>query len=154
MKVDSYGVKLIADFEGLSLVPYLCPAKKPTIGYGQTFYPNGTKVRMTDKAITEKEAFAMLEVVVNQFAIGVEKLLVKKVNQHQFNALVSFAYNCGITNLKKSTLLKKVNANPNDSSIELEFLKWNKSMGKVLAGLTRRRRLEADVYKMPISSSN
>ena len=63
-----------------------------------------------------------------------------------FSAIVSFTYNVGIGNLKSSTLLKKVNANPNDQSISLEFKKWVKSAGKVLPGLVRRRESESDLY--------
>jgi lysozyme len=60
--------------------------------------------------------------------------------------LVSFAYNCGLQNLKSSTLLKKVNANPNDEAIFKEFLKWNKANGRTMAGLLRRREAEAKLY--------
>jgi lysozyme len=59
---------------------------------------------------------------------------------------VSFAYNAGIGAFKASTLLRKVNVNPNDTAIRLEFMKWNKAGGKVLTGLTRRRSAEADLY--------
>lgn len=146
MKVDNYGVKLIADFEGLSLIPYLCPAKIPTIGYGNTFYPNGKKVTMQDDSITQKEAFEILTNVVEQFSVKLGRLLKVQLNQHQYNALVSFAYNCGFSNLQKSTLLRKVNINPNDETIKDEFLKWNRGGGKVINGLTKRRGLEAEVY--------
>jgi lysozyme len=64
--------------------------------------------------------------------------------------LVSFAYNAGVGNLQKSTLLKKVNANPADPSIRDEFMKWDKANSKVLAGLTRRRQAEADLYFKPV----
>jgi lysozyme len=60
--------------------------------------------------------------------------------------LVCFAYNVGTGNLAKSTLLKKVNANPNDPSIANEFLRWNKAGGKELLGLTRRRTAESKLY--------
>jgi lysozyme len=68
------------------------------------------------------------------------------INQNQFDALVSFAYNLGPGNLKSSTLLKKVNANPEDESIRLEFMKWVKAGGKTLKGLVRRREAEANLY--------
>ena len=64
----------------------------------------------------------------------------------QFDALVSFAYNVGVGNFAKSTLLKKVNANPNDPTIRSEFEKWNKANGRVLKGLVTRRKEEADLY--------
>ena len=68
------------------------------------------------------------------------------VNQNQFDALVSFTFNLGETNLRKSTLLKCVKANRTGQNIYTEFLRWNKSKGEVLPGLIRRRKAEADLY--------
>jgi lysozyme len=76
----------------------------------------------------------------------VDSYCVDSITQNEFDALVSFAYNLGPANLKASTLLKKVNANPNDESIRLEFMKWVKAGGKTLKGLVRRREAEADLY--------
>lgn len=149
MKVNQISVKginLIKKYEGLSLKPYKCPAGLATIGYGATYYPNGIKVKLTDKSISEYEASTMLTNMVRHYEIAVDSYTRDDLNQSQFDALVSFAYNCGLGNLKSSTLLKKVNANPNDTSIRQEFLKWNKGGGKVLAGLTKRRIEEANLY--------
>lgn len=141
------GLNLIKSFEGLSLKPYLCPAGLPTIGYGATYYPNGIKVKITDKPISEYEASTMLSNMLRHYEISVDSYTRDDITQSQFDALVSFAYNCGLGNLKSSTLLKKVNANPNDPTIRQEFLKWNKGKGKVLPGLTKRRTAEADLYE-------
>jgi lysozyme len=141
------GLNLIKTFEGLSLKPYLCPAGIPTISYGLTYYPDGRKVKMTDKPISEFEASSMLSHVLKHYEQSVDSYTRDDITQGQFDALVSFAYNCGVSNLKSSTLLKKVNANPNDATIRQEFLKWNKAGGKVLAGLTKRRTAEADLYE-------
>lgn len=146
MKLDENGYKLIMEFEGLSLVPYLCSAKVPTIGYGNTFYPSGKKVTLQDKPITKAVAYWMLKETANVFATQVNLLLKKPITQNQYNALVSFAFNLGSQALGKSTLLKKVNVNPNDPTIRNEFLKWNKSGGKELLGLTKRRTKEANLY--------
>ncbi len=149
MTVSDKGIELIKKFEGLSLKPYLCPARIPTIGYGNTFYEDGTKVTMSDKLITPERATAMLKVVVSQFAVGVAKLITfKGVSQHQFDALVSFAYNVGLGNLKSSTLLKRVNKNEMELA-SMEFKKWDKAGGKVLAGLTKRREAEAMLFREP-----
>jgi lysozyme len=59
---------------------------------------------------------------------------------------VSFAFNCGLGNLRASTLLRKVNANPNDPTIAAEFAKWDKANKKVLRGLSIRRKAESDLY--------
>lgn len=146
MKLNNAGYLLITKFEGLSLTPYLCPAKIPTIGYGNCYYPNGKKVTMQDKAITKQEAFEMFKFIADKFAVKVDELVKSNVNQNQFNALVSFAYNIGVQGLAKSTLLKKVNFNPDDLTIKDEFLKWNKAGGKEIKGLTNRREIESQIY--------
>ena len=146
MKLDENGYKLIQEFEGLSLVPYLCSAKVATIGYGNTFYPSGKKVTMNDNPISLLTAKWMLKETADKFAADVDKLIKSRLTQNQFNALVSFAFNLGVAALGKSSLLKKVNVNPNDITITNEFLKWNKAGGKVLNGLTKRRTIEAKIY--------
>lgn len=146
MKLNTQGYRLICMFEGFSAKPYLCSAKVPTIGYGNTYYLNGRRVSLLDKPITELEAFEMFKAIADKFADKVSKLVTTPVDQNQFNALVSLAYNIGPANFAKSTLLKKVNFNHNDPSIRAEFLKWNKAGGQVLKGLTIRRTAEADLY--------
>lgn len=145
MKLNKAGSDLIKAFEGCKLKAYQCSAKKWTIGYGNTFYEDGSPV-LPGHAITQEKADQLFELIANDFAAKVAKLITSIVTLNQFAALVSFAYNCGVNNLQKSTLLKKVNANPNDPAIRAEFLRWNKAMGKVLLGLTRRREAEANLY--------
>jgi lysozyme len=137
---------MIKSFEGFVGKPYLCPAKICTIGYGATFYPDGKKVTMTDAVITEGQATDLLAHMLISFEKYVDSYCVDTITQNQFDALVSFAYNLGPANLKSSTLLKKVNANPADESIRLEFMKWVKAGGKTLKGLVRRREAEANLY--------
>lgn len=144
-KINQAGIDLIKSFEGLYLKAYLCPANVPTIGYGTIRYPDGTKVKLGD-VCTEADAEVYLKHDLLTFEQSVDALCVDSINENQFSALVSFAYNLGAGNLKSSTLLKKVNANPNDQTIAAEFLKWNKAGGKTLAGLTRRRQAEAELY--------
>ena len=146
MKLNSEGYDLICKFEGLMLKPYLCSAGVPTIGYGNTFYPNGTKVTLADPSITKEYALEIFKFIADTFAKNVNALITSNVTQNQFNALVSFAYNVGIGALKSYTLLKKVNINPNDASIALEFAKWNKANRKVVLGLTKRRTAESALY--------
>lgn len=146
MILDNKGYLLITKHEGLKLKPYLCPAKIPTIGYGNTYYPDGKRVTLLDKDITKQQAFDMFKEIANRFAKRVDALVTSNINQNQFNSLVSFAYNVGTGNFSTSTLLKKVNKNPNDLTIKDEFLRWNKAGGKVLNGLTNRRNEEADLY--------
>ena len=145
MKINNAGIQLIKSFEGCFLNAYLCPAKVWTIGYGNTKYQNGTAVKQGDK-ITQQQAETLLSDILAEFSKGVSKLIKVELNDNQFSALVSFAFNLGLGALGKSTLLKKVNANPNDKTIEQEFQKWVNAGGKKLSGLVRRRASESKLY--------
>lgn len=145
-KLSQKGLDLIKQFEGLSLTPYLCPANIVTIGYGNTYYPNGQKIKLTDPAITQIVAESFLKHSLSTYEKAVDSFCRDDISQSQFDALVSFAYNLGTGALQKSTLIKKVNANPKDVTIADEFMKWNKANGKVLVGLTKRRQAEANLY--------
>jgi lysozyme len=146
MKLNQKGYDLIKSFEGLSLKPYKCQANISTIGYGNTYYENNVKVQMSDAPITKKRAEDLLKISADRYASKVDNLVHKPITQNQFNALVSFAYNVGSGALASSTLLKKVNVNPNDAMISKEFLKWNKGGGVVLQGLVTRRIKESALY--------
>ena len=145
-KASNNLIELIKKFEGFSKIPYLCPANVATIGYGSTRYANGLKVTLKDKPITELQAIELLKDTLKQYELAVDSYCRDDINQNQFDALTDFAYNCGNSNLKSSTLLKKVNVNPNDITIGLEFAKWNKGGGKILNGLVKRRAAESELY--------
>jgi lysozyme len=146
IKTGTLGIELIKKFEGFSSKPYKCPAGIPTIAYGATFYPNGKKVTMNDKSVTEAEGVELLKSMLSKFEQYVDSYCIDTITQNQFDALVSFCYNLGPANLKASTLLKKVNKDPNDETIRAEFMKWTKAGGKTLKGLVRRREAEAELY--------
>lgn len=151
--INKATIDLIKSFEGLELKAYVDPAtgNEPiTIGYGTTIYPEGIKVKLRD-VITQQRATECLTHDVNIFAGKVKKLVKSIVNDNQFGALTSFAYNVGTGNLSSSTLLKKVNKNPSDLTIKDEFMRWNKANKKVMAGLTRRREAESKLYFTPIT---
>jgi lysozyme len=145
MNINNAGRKLIRTYEGCKLKAYKCSAGKNTIGFGNTFYEDGSAVQMGD-VITKDRADALFIIILDGFANNARTFIKQPITDNQFSALVSFAYNAGIGAFKSSTLLRKVNANPNDQAIRLEFMKWDKAGGKVLAGLTRRRSAEADLY--------
>ncbi len=145
-KISIKGLDLIKKYEGFSSKPYLCPAKVPTIGFGSTYYEDGSKVKLTDSPITQERATLLLEALLVSFERAVDSYCIDTINQSQFDALCSFAYNCGVGNLKTSTLLKKVNVNPDNPTIKDEFLKWTKGGGKTLPGLITRRTEEAQLY--------
>ena len=145
MKISPRGLDFIKDFEGFSANAYLCPAKIPTIGYGNTFYEDGRKVKLGEQ-ISKTNALELLELVANKdFADKIFPLIKVKVSQNQFDALICLAYNIGVGNFIKSTLLKKVNAKDFIGAGE-EFLRWNKAGGKEVLGLTRRRKREQELF--------
>lgn len=146
MKISKEGLDLIKKWESYRNHPYLCPAKIPTIGYGNTFYEDGTRVTMIDPPVTRERAERLLLNVVQQFENGVNDLVKVGLTQNQFDALVSFSFNVGLTALRNSTLLKLVNINPNDPGISAQFARWNKAGGQVLKGLSRRRADESWLY--------
>lgn len=139
-------INLIKLFEGYKPKAYLCPAGVPTIGYGSTMYSTGIKIKLGD-TINEQQANELLMWELKNKAYALHGL---KINQNQFDALLSFCFNLGIGAFAKSTLKKKIVANPNDKSIKDEFMKWNKARvgGQLmeLKGLTRRRIAEAELY--------
>lgn len=143
--INKAGKDLIKSYEGLRLEAYKCSANKDTIGYGNTFYEDGRPVKKGDKISLER-ANQLFDFIIDKFAKKVKTLVKSEINENQFAALVSFAYNCGMANLMNSTLLKKVNADPNDPSIADEFKKWTKAGGKQLQGLVRRRQAESELY--------
>jgi lysozyme len=102
-------------------------------------------VQQGDK-ITLERADRLLFDMVNRFETSVKGLVKSSINGNQLGALTSFAFNVGVGALNKSTLLKKVNANPNDPTIRAEFMRWTRAGGKVLKGLVTRREAEANLY--------
>jgi len=145
-KTATAGLQIIKKHEGFRARPYLCPAGIPTIGYGNTYYPNGQKVQLSDPPITHEQATAMLQAVLEKYEGAVSRYVQTAITQAQFDALVSFAYNVGMENLRQSTLLKKVNRNPADPTIRAEFAKWTRANGRILEGLKKRRAEEAELY--------
>lgn len=150
MKTSKKGLDLIIKYEtGGNVQKYLTAYQDSvgvwTIGIGSTYYEDGTKVKRGDKISLER-AYELFQNILPKYEKEVNRLVTSNINQNQFDALVSFTYNLGGTNLGNSTLLKKVNKNPNDPTIASEFVKWNKAGGKVLAGLTKRRKEESELY--------
>ena len=145
MKISTRGLEFIKDFEGFSSTSYLDVVNIPTIGWGNTFYEDGTKVKLGDQ-ISKTDALKLLEVVANRdFADKIFPSIKVKVSQSQFDAMVSLAYNIGPGAFLKSTLLKKVNAGDFAGAGE-EFLRWNKANGKEVLGLTKRREREKQLF--------
>lgn len=146
MDISQKGLDLIKEFEGLRLKPYRDVAGVPTIGWGSTYYRDNKKVTMNDNPITEDEANSLLAYIANKdFGSFINKVVKVELNQNQFDALVSFAYNLGNGNLQNSTLLKKINSGDFIGASN-EFIKWNKVGKTELAGLTKRREKEKKLF--------
>ena len=144
MKISNSGINLIKSFEGLRLKAYDDGVGVWTIGFGTIKYPNGIRVKAGDSC-TSQQAEDYLRNDLTSFENAVNRLVKAKLNQNQFDALVSFTYNLGETNLGKSTLLKKLNAGDYQGAAD-QFLVWNKAGGKVMNGLTRRREAERALF--------
>lgn len=141
MKTSEKIKNMIKAWEGCRLTAYRCPAGVWTIGYGHT---EGVKAGMK---ITQQRADELFEEEIEKFERQVRPLVAGvTLNQNQYDALVSLAYNIGVGALSRSTLLKKVKANPNDPTIRESFNQWIRGGGKVLPGLQRRRKTEANHY--------
>lgn len=151
-KVSPEGRDKIAEHEGgYILTAYLCPAKVWTISAGLTYYPNGKRVKEGD-TINIEEARTMFASVLKDFETAVWSATRDDINQNQFDALVSFAFNVGVGAFVNSTLLKKVNKDPTDVKIMDEFLKWKYVGGKESRGLLNRRKRESNLYFSPIGN--
>lgn len=130
-------------FEGCYMTPYLCPAGVPTIGYGATYYENGTRVTLHDAPITRERAEALLLWMVRtRYLPAVVKLCPGADTAERLAALIDFTFNLGDGNLRASTLRRRVNAGE-WGDVPAQLAKWNKAGGRVLRGLTLRRAAEA-----------
>lgn len=151
MKTNDEGVELIKAHEGLRLEAYPDPAhgwKVPTVGHGHTSAAGAPEVTRGMK-ITAAQADQILRADLAKFEQAVTRNVKVPLSENQFAALVSFTFNLGEGNLKKSTLLKKLNAG-DYAAAAAEFGKWNKAGGKVLAGLTKRRASERALFEKPV----
>lgn len=139
MKTSEKGKALIKKYEGCRLKAYKCPAGVLTIGYGHT---NNVRI---DDVITQAEADKLLDIDIVIKEKEVNSVLRVPVTQGQYDALVSFAFNLGIGNLKKSTLLRLINQGKYKNASN-EFSRWVYAGGKVLAGLVKRRNEEKELF--------
>lgn len=149
LAINAVGAAIIKKSEGCSLTPYLCPADVPTIGWGSIWRLDGTRVQITDPAITQAEADLLFTREVNHVACDVLRLCKVPVNVNQLSALVSFTYNVGIGNFKSSTLRMKLNRGDYEGAAN-EFWKWRRANGVILRGLVLRRKLEENLFNTPV----
>lgn len=144
MKTSQKGINFIKSFETLQLKAYKAVPTELyfTVGYGHY----GPDVNSSTE-LTKAEADKLFEADLSVYEMVVSRQTYDLgLNQNQFDALVSFTFNVGVKAFESSTLLKKIKAWASEAEIRKEFSRWNKSGGKVLSGLTRRRQAEADMY--------
>ena len=139
MMVSDEGIKLIKRWEGCRIKAYKCPAGVWTIGYGHT---KGVK---EGDIISKREAEQLLRADLSRFEKGVNRKVAVDLTQGQYDALISFSYNVGLGNFSRSTLLKKLNKEKIAEAAD-EFLRWNRAGGRVLDGLTARRKAERELF--------
>ncbi len=144
MRITEEGLALIKRFEGFRARAYRCPAGVWTIGYGHTGAA-GPPTVAAGMVISRAEAEEILRRDVDGFARDVETSLRVALDDRQFSALVSFAYNVGITNFRKSSVLAYVNAG-DLAAVPGRLQLWNKAKGRVLPGLVKRRAAEAELF--------
>lgn len=150
------GADMMKRYEGFKSAPYIDMVGRPTIGYGNTYYPDGRKVRMTDAHLTEPQAAKLKQDIINlDFASGVNKLFADEIasgalNQNMFDALVSLAYNIGIGALSRSKSITENIHKGNYQAAANGFLKYNNGtvngVFQPIPGLTRRRTEERDLF--------
>lgn len=143
-KTATKGIELIKEFEGCRLTAYKCPAGVWTIGYGHTGTVDG-KLIGKGMTITAAKATELLKKDLAEFEAAVNGCVTAPITQNMFDALVSFSFNVGAGALRRSTLLRKLNAKDYEGAAA-EFPLWNKSGGKVLNGLVRRRERERQLF--------
>ncbi len=144
MKTNNAGLELILHFENFRSTSYKCPSGVWTIGYGSTGKDIVEGMTWTDAQCEER-----FQRDLSRFEKAVEALVLVPVNENQFAALVSFAYNCGMHAFYSSTLLRCLNKGHPDDAAE-EFKRWNKVTGRVLQGLTDRREAERRLFLTPV----
>lgn len=164
MNTSENAIILIKHYEGFRAVAYYCSASKLTIGYGTRIYPDGSPVKIGDR-ISKEKATECLWWDVRSIEKELNAMLEVNLTQYQFDALVSFCYNCGCNALRTSTLLKVINTHRTDIPIETAFVMWNKEDGsrdgidndedglidekgekRKSKGLDNRRRSEAHLF--------
>lgn len=151
MQLSNKGLAIIQQFEGFSAKPYHDVKGVCTIGFGCTYYTDGTPVKMTDKPLTRQQAVDLQLAVLNKdFVPKIANLMQPQINsgfvtQNMFDACCSLTYNIGINGFAGSSVLRNIKAGNKQAAADA-FLPWNKSGGKVVQGLINRRNAERKLF--------
>lgn len=141
LKLSREGAEFIAAWEGLALEVYICAGGKPTIGIGHVV----KRYENFDNGITEQEAYELFADDITAYEDAVKAAVTRELTQEQFDALTSWTYNLGGGNLRRSVLLKRVNAR-HDDDVPHQMFRWSKAGGRTLRGLQRRRKAEGIIW--------
>ena len=142
MSISAKGLRIIEIYEGCKLKSYICPAGKWTVGIGHV------RTAKPGMIITKEQAYDLLrsDLEISEASVKRHNL---NLNQNQFDALVSFAFNLGSTAFRGSSLLKKIRLNASEDEIRHQFSRWVHAKGKPIPGLIARRTDEANLYFLP-----
>lgn len=144
-EMSADGIKHLMNSEGFKLKPYLDTKGIPTIAVGNTFYEDGSKVKMSDPPLTENRAIELFRWVLKQFELTVYSNTRDDLNQNEFDALVSFCYNIGQQAFKDSTVVRRINARESNKSIESGFMMWRRPKE-----IIPRRMREVELFFTPV----
>ena len=139
------GLALIKKYEGWRAEPYLCSARRPTIGYGSCWDLDGDPVTLSHPSITKEQGEYLLKREVRHSEAAVKKLIKAEMTPNMFSSLVSFCYNVGSGNLQRSSLRMRMNRGQYLAAAD-ELPKWRRALGKILPGLVRRRAEERRLF--------
>jgi len=146
MSTTSKASDIIAVFEGKKLKAYKDQGGVWTIGFGSTYNIDEKRPVQEGDTIDEATAIRWLNTIASDLQNQIKKVITVTVNQNQLDSLTSLAYNIGLSAFKKSTLLKRLNANYPKIQVADEFLRWNKVKGIINQGLSNRRSKETELF--------
>jgi lysozyme len=146
MSTTSNAASIIAIFEGKKLKAYKDQGGVWTIGFGSTYNIDEKRPVREGDTIDEATAIRWLNTIAGDLQNQIKKVITVSVNQNQLDSLTSLAYNIGLSAFKKSTLLKRLNANYPKIQVADEFLRWNKVKGIINQGLSNRRSKERELF--------
>jgi lysozyme len=149
MQINQDTLDLIKEFEGFRAKAYKCPAGVWTIGYGTTAMAGVGIDPKPGMTVTEEEAEDLLEKTLDKFGEQIRPAITAPINNNEYGAFLSLAYNIGTGAFRKSSALRLFNAGDKAGAAKA-ILMWNKAGGKVLAGLTRRREAEKKLFLTPV----
>lgn len=149
MNINKATIDLVKGFEGCKLTAYRDPIGVWTIGYGTTARAGLGIIPTAGMTITQSEADQLLADGLNKFADQIRPMINAGLNDNQFGACVSLAYNIGAHAFSASSALKHINAGDYDRAAN-SILLFNKAGGKVLKGLVRRREAERKLFLTPV----